>query len=136
MLLFRPNQNVTELWKDFEKELVVNGTVDAGVDYILRNSSWKIVSIGVYHYHLSKWFQQFSPSQVKHLYSWGKQNELPLHCTRSAPVQCTLTAQAVRVHYTGLLGQTGYNVPCLPGQTGYNAGVASFVCPDCLPPSP
>ena len=34
-------------------------------------------------------------------------------------------------------GQTGYNVPDLPGQcgyivpgqTGYNAGVAGFVCP-------
>ena len=108
MLLLRPNQNAAELWKGFEKELVVNGTVDVGVDYILRNSSyslhrrdWAIVSIGLYHYHLSKWFQHFSPSQVKHLYSQGKQNELPLHCPWSAPVQCPWSAWAVRGHFTG-----------------------------------
>ena len=65
----------------------------------------------------------------------GQSKRAPPALYPGTPGQCTLSARAVRVHCTRsarvqcTLGQCGYNVP---RQTVYNAGIARFVCPDCL----
>ena len=96
--------------------------------------------------------------QTERQNSRGKQNELPPHCTWSAPVQCTLTARAVRVHCirshphggpwlvvidflaSGWSAWGAVRVQCTWADwvhctlssraEWYNVGVPRFVCPD------
>ena len=68
---------------------------------------------------------------VIYLYSRGNQNERPPHCTRAAPVQCTLQPRAVRYIVPGL---PRYNVPSQPRAVRYIVpGLPRYIVPS-LPP--